>query len=49
MPMCVVVIYYNEVTEEVEKCNKKATWQGDNGGFACDEHRDFIINPELLD
>lgn len=49
MPTCIIVTYYCEFTEEIEQCMKEATWQGDNGGFACDEHKNLIINPMPLD
>ncbi len=49
MSCCKTVTYYNEFTNEVERCRNKATWQGDNGGLACDGHKDGLINPRPLD
>lgn len=43
MQGCIIIIYYNEFTEEVELCGKDAKWQGENYGFACDEHKDCLV------
>ena len=48
-PRCMIITYYEEFTEEIEQCDREATWQGDGGGFACDNHKDSLINPKPLD
>jgi len=49
-PTCNTVVDFKDFKIDVILiyCNKDPIWQGDNEGFACDNHKDNIFNPKPI-